>query len=108
LRYPHAAAGLNHIATVLTDLGAKIDAAKLAVLSARFERAVVQRLGYLLCLTGHDGKVGGLHERLSRSRSLPWVELDPPLAADADFAPEPVARDERWRVIVRRVPEADE
>jgi hypothetical protein len=40
--------------------------------------------------------------------SLEWVELDPTENGKHDFAPEPVERDDRWRVIVRRVPESDE
>ena len=47
LRYPRAAAGIDHIATVLADLGERIDADQLAALSVSFERAVLQRLGYI-------------------------------------------------------------
>ncbi len=108
LRYPHAAAGLDHIATVLADIGGGIAADKLAALCAPFERAVLQRLGYLLCLLGREDKVGLLHDRVSLRSPVPWVELEPLLAADADFAREPVARDKRWHVTVRRFPEPDE
>lgn len=108
LRYPQAAAGLNHIVTVLADLGARIDAEKLASLSASFERTVLQRLGYLLCTLGHEDKVGHLYERIAQQSPLPWVELEPALTADEDFAPEPLARDRRWHVIVRRIQEPDE
>jgi predicted transcriptional regulator of viral defense system len=111
VRYPRAAGGLDHIVTVLTDLGEQIGIATLANLAPHFERAALQRLGYLLCLAGHSTKAEALVEPISpRSPlrpSLPWVELDPPLAADSDFAPQPIARDERWHVIVRRIPQAD-
>jgi len=108
LRYPQAAAGLNHMVTVLADLGTRIDGEKLAAISASFERTVLQRLGYLLCMLGYEDKAGHLHERISQQPPLPWVELDPALAADEDFAPEPIARDRRWHVTVRRMPEPDE
>lgn len=108
VRYTRAAVSLIHIVTVLTDLGDKIDGAKLGAMAAHFEQAVLQRLGYLLCLAGQEPKAEALYHQMFRGASLPWIELDPPLAADPDFAPEPVARDQRWHVIVRRIPEADE
>ena len=54
VRYPRAAGGLHHIATVLSDLGTRIDAKKLALLSDQFERSVGQRLGFLLGVSGHS------------------------------------------------------
>lgn len=108
LRYPHAAAGLDHIATVLADLGGRVEPEKLAALSGAFERSACQRLGYLLDRLGFAEQNGFLYEALGQGPALPWVELEPALTADPDFATEPVARDARWHVIVRRVPEADE
>ncbi len=108
LRYQQAAAGLNHIVTVLADLGARLDGGKLAAISASFERTVLQRLGYLLCMLGYEDKAGHLYERIARQLPLPWIELEPALAADEDFAPEPLVRDRRWHVTVRRMPEPDE
>ena len=108
VRYPRAAAGLDHIVTVLADLGGRLDANKLAALSASFERAVLQRMGYLLTLAGHGQKAYGVNERLMQQPPLPWVELEPALASDPDFAPDPIERDPRWNVIVRRIPEPDE
>lgn len=107
LRYPHAAGGLSHITTVLSDLGEPIDAEKLATLSGAFERSVGQRLGFLLGYCGHGLKANALHARLAAGAPLPWVELEPSLAADPDFAAGVVERSERWHVIGRNVPEAD-
>ena len=106
LRYPRAAGGLDNVATVLTDLGGRLDAERLAALSKGFERPVVQRLGYLLARLGHADRAGPLRAALSRP-ATGGVELDPAEAKDPDFAPEPVERDKQWRVIARRVPEAD-
>jgi len=107
VRYPLAAGGLHHIATVLTDLGERIDAEKLAVLSGVFERSACQRLGFLLDWSGHSLKADALHARLAEGAPLPWVELEPSLAADPDFAPLIVERSTRWHVIGRMEPEAD-
>lgn len=107
LRYPHAAGGYSHIATVLSDLGDRIEPESLAMLSGAFERSVGQRLGFLLGYCGHGVKADALHARLAGGSPLPWVELEPALAADPDFAPDVVERSERWHVIGRRAPEAD-
>src|SRR5271156_6624902 len=39
VRYPHAAGGLDNIATIVSDLADRIDAGKLATLSAAYERS---------------------------------------------------------------------
>ena len=108
LRYPRAAAGLDNIATVLIDLGDQIREDKLAQFSVSFERSVLQRLGYMLCILGHEDKVHGLYDCVTQNLPLPWVELEPALAADPDFSPGVIMRDERWHVTVRRIPEPDE
>ena len=106
LRYPHAAAGLDNIATVLTDLADGLDAEKLAVLSKAFKRPTTQRLGRLLEWLGYTDRTGPLHTALSPPRKG-WVELDPAEASDPDFTPAPVDRDEKWRVVTRRIPEVE-
>ena len=108
LRYPHAAGGLDTIATIIADLGDRIDPGKLARLSASYERSVGQRLGSLLDRFGHSERAEALHAALPRGSALPWVELEPSQTADPVFSPEPTERDERWHVIVRRPPERDE
>ena len=108
LRYPQASGGIDNVATVLSDLGQRIDPEQLAALSAQVERPIVQRLGHLLEHLGHDALTRPMLKALQARGSLPWTELDRQEARDPDFAPEPRERDPRWRVIVRRVPELDE
>jgi predicted transcriptional regulator of viral defense system len=107
LRYPHAAGGIHHIATVLTDLGGQIDGEKLARLAPAFERATYQRLGFLLGCSGHGEKADALYAQLAAGSALPWVELEPALTADPDLAPDVVERDERWHVVGRQTLEVD-
>ena len=107
VRYPRGAGGLDHIATVLMDLGRQIDADKLAALSGAFERSVAQRLGHLLDRLGYRECTDGLHEALTRRKAMFWVELDPLEGAGQDSAPAVTERDERWRVKVRLAPEPD-
>jgi predicted transcriptional regulator of viral defense system len=108
LRYPQAAGGLDNIATVIADLGEKIDAGKLVSLAPVFERNIVQRAGYLIDRMGYKEKTEKLHEYLSGLSPLPWLELTPQSKGDPDLTPEPVERNDRWHVIIRKHPEVDE
>ena len=107
-RYPHVSGGLDHVATVLSDLGGRVDSEKLASISRAFERSARQRLGYLLDSLCHRDRTGPLHGVLFQENpALPWVELERGRSADPDLAPAPIKRDETWRVIVRRQPQPD-
>lgn len=108
LRYPQASGGVDNIATVLSDLGSAIDPEQLEALSVVMERPVVQRLGYLLDLLGHGQVAESMHTALHSRGATRWTELDRKEASDPDFAREPREHNERWRLIVRRVPEVDE
>ena len=107
LRYPQASGGIDNVVTVLCDLGEKIDREKLALLSRAMKKPAVQRLGHLLERFGLSALAGPLFRDLKARGTAPWVELDRTEIWDPDFTPEPVERDDRWRVIVRRVPEPD-
>ena len=106
-RYPQASAGIDNVATVLSDLGQKIDADQLTALSVMVEKSIVQRLGYLLDFFGHERLTCSMLRALQGRGTLPWTELDRRETRDPDFVSEPWERDERWRVIVRRKPEID-
>ena len=108
VRYAHAAGGIDSIATVLADLGDKIDGATLPVIARHFERATAQRLGYLLDRLGHSAPAAPLHAYLFAQSNVPWVKLDPARRKNRIQAKEPVERNERWRVAVERLPEIDE
>ncbi|TWC77312.1 putative transcriptional regulator of viral defense system [Rhizobium sp. SJZ105] len=108
VRYPHSGAGLDNIATVLSELAERLQPKKLASLSRAFEKAVAQRLGHLLGRLGHSQIAETMFAALSPRGPLSWVELDPKQAGDPDLSPPPSERDEHWRVIVRRPPEIDE
>ncbi|MHB0790168.1 type IV toxin-antitoxin system AbiEi family antitoxin domain-containing protein [Bradyrhizobium sp. 5.13L] len=108
LRYIHVAGGVDAAATVLADLGGKLNGAKLATMSAHFDRACGQRLGYLLDRLGHGERAEALHEHLSAAEALPWVALEPPKRKESVSPSLPVERNERWRVSIQRHPEIDE
>jgi hypothetical protein len=107
LRYIHVAGGLDAVATILADLGENIDGSKLAALAPHFERVVVQRLGYLLDRLGHAECALALHDHLFAKAPVRWTALEPPKRGKGP-TPEPVERNERWRITVLRHPEIDE
>ena len=107
LRYPQASGGIDSVATVLSDLGGNISPQRLASLSMTFERPVVQRLGHLLEHVGREDLAGPMRERLRSQGALRWTELDPLVAREPSFAPNPQMRDAKWKVVVRRLPEPD-
>jgi predicted transcriptional regulator of viral defense system len=108
LRYPEASGGLDNVLTIFADLGPKLDAGKMASLCGAFERSVVQRAGYLLDRAASLDHAEKLHELVERDLHAQWTELEPSLSSVTDLAPEIVARDKRWHVLVRRPPERDE
>ena len=108
LRYPHASGGINHIATVLSDLGKKIDASKLAALALSFERPAIQRTGWLLDHLGFRDCTKKMHRRFLKETQRPWTELEPAIVGDPDLTPPVVEKDRRWNIVVRRIPEGDE
>ena len=68
VRYPRASAGIDNIATIIVDLGGKLDIAKLAGLAPQFELSVIQRLGYLLARFGHTERSERLFRIFRRER----------------------------------------
>ena len=106
LRYAHAAGTIDSITAVLSELGAKLKPEPLRQLAPAFERSVTQRLGYLLEHLKQRSTAEGLQAYLQQTRPLPWVELDPGRAVARSA--EPVERNVRWNVLVRRRPELNQ
>ncbi len=109
IRYVHAAGGIDAVATVLADLGDKADGTRLAALAAHFERANVQRLGYLLDHLEHSAVAEPLYHQLFAQSAVSWVKLDPArlkgMIAPTDG--QPAERNTRWRVVAQHLPEID-
>ncbi len=100
LRYPRAAAGLNNIATVLTELSEVIDSKKLTKIAENTEPSYVQRLGFLMDQVGAEKLTRSLTGCLEKQR-WDYVPLRP------GWKGESPQRDSKWRVIVNENVEAD-
>lgn len=101
LRYLEAAGHLGNVATVLVELGEKLDAERLALV-ARIENELptAQRLGYLLELVG---------ARESASSLAAWIEACRPrfVPLRPDRSVRRAAEDSRWRVLVNEKVEVE-
>jgi hypothetical protein len=106
VRYARIAGTTDSIATILSDLGAKLRPQALAKLAPAFERTVIQRLGYLLDYVKQPKYATVMYSHLQKSKPLPWVEPEP--YRRAKKSSQPLERNDRWNVIVRRRPELDE
>jgi len=77
LKYFNAAGGLDNIATVVSELGEKINSNKLLKVASKEKSLVyIQRLGYLLDHLGFESKAKALAQWLSGKKARP-VLLDP-------------------------------
>ena len=78
LSYPHQSAGLNHIATVLTELHESINPERLLALAERSSiLAWQQRLGYLLQLVEANELADVLKKHLSKQNRIDYILLAP-------------------------------
>ncbi len=106
VRYPHASGGIDHAATVLSELAGRIDPERLDALAPKFERSVVQRLGYLLDHLNRE-EIASRLEKHVRTRNVPWVELRQG-EVNSIARNDKCERSGRWHVIVRQPVEVDD
>lgn len=104
-RYFHKAAGINGVAQITKDIGAKASPRLLQKAAAAYENTSVRRLGYLLERTGHARQASALESFAKKAKST--VRLDPsikPLVATLD---KPHESDPKWKLILNEIVEVD-
>lgn len=104
-RYFHKAAGINSVAQITKDLGAKADPRKLAKAAEQYENASIRRLGYLLDQAGHVRQAGALEPFARRAKSM--KPLDPsvkPLLASLASRSD---KDAKWKLVINESVEID-
>lgn len=105
VRYFHKASGINGVAQIVQDLGAKADPRKLARAAAAYENSSVRRLGFLLDRAGHARQSKVLEPFAQKAKTA--VLLDPaikPLIASAGDA---YAKDVKWKLRINESVEID-
>lgn len=104
-RYLYKAAGINGVAQIVKDLGARADPRKLAKAAAHYENASVRRLGYLLEHAGHVRQADALEAFAKQAKSM--KPLDP---SAKPLLPEFAAqheKDSRWKLVINEAVEVD-
>lgn len=104
-RYFHKAAGINSVAQIVKDIGAKADSRKLVRLAVAYENSSVRRLGYLLDRAGHARQAKAL-EPLARMAKTA-LPLDPSVKPLVASLPVPHVKDPKWRLVINEPVETD-
>src|SRR5690606_34295878 len=105
VRYFHKAAGINGVAQIVKDLGAKANPRKLAKAAAHYENASVRRLGYLLDRIGYGRQAGALEPFARQAKSTkPFDPSVKPLLASPAVLHE---KDAKWKLVINETVEAD-
>lgn len=104
-RYFHKAAGINGVAQIVKDLGAKADPRRLVKAAEAYEFASVRRLGYLLELFGHTRQADVL-ERFARSAKS-MKPLDPSIKPLTQALAGLQEQNARWKLVINEAVETD-
>lgn len=99
--YQKQAAGIDNVATVLSELAEKISASKLLIASKYFKVAVIQRLGFLLDQFGGVGAADSLEQEVERRTSRLTVLVP------AKKTSREAVTDKRWRLIINDIVQPD-
>jgi predicted transcriptional regulator of viral defense system len=104
-RYFHKAAGINGVAQIVQDLGAKADPRKLAKAAAVYENSAVRRLGYLLDHAGHVRQAKVLEPFARKAKSM--KPLDPSVKPLTESLAELCEKDAKWMLVINEPVEID-
>ncbi len=100
IRYFHQSGNLSHIATVLGELAERLNEKKLKKLSHVYPVVCMQRLGYLMDLTGNNKVTRGLAEAVK--------DLNPPYVALRSKKERPYfEKDLKWHLLINERIEFD-
>ena len=98
VRYFRKAAGIDGVAQIVKDIGAKANPRLLQSAAAAYENSAVRRLGYLLEWTGHLRQADALQVFVARAKTA--LPLDPSfrplMVADAQHG----ERNARWKLVI--------
>lgn len=104
-RYFHKAAGINGVAQIAKDIGAKAEPRALAKVAAAYENSSVRRLGYLLEQAGHTRQATALEPFAKKAKTA--VPLDPSVKPLIESLAELHEKDARWKLVINEPVETD-
>lgn len=104
-RYFHKAAGINGVAQIAKDIGAKAEPRALAKVAAAYENSSVRRLGYLLERAGHTRQANALEPFAKKAKTA--VPLDPSVKPLIESLAELHEKDAKWKLVINEAVEID-
>jgi len=104
-RYFHKAAGINGVAQITKDLGARADPRKLAKAAQAYENSAVRRLGYLFDHAGHIRQAKALEPFARKAKSM--KSLDPSVKPLIKSLVTLHEKDAKWMLVINEPVEID-
>src|SRR3569623_157386 len=104
-RYFHKATGINGVAQIAKDIGAKAEPRALAKAAAAYENSSVRRLGYLLERAGHTRQANALEPFAKKAKTA--VLLDPSVKPLIESLSGLHEKDARWKLVINEPVEID-
>jgi predicted transcriptional regulator of viral defense system len=106
VRYFHKAAGINGVAQIAKDIGAKANPRTLAKAAAAYENSVVRRLGYLLDQAGHGRQANALEPFVKQAKTM--LPLDPAVKPIVAALAQAHERNAKWKLMINEMVEIAE
>jgi predicted transcriptional regulator of viral defense system len=106
VRYFRKAAGINGVAQIASDIGAKANPRMLTKAAAGYENSTVRRLGYLLDLAGHSRQADALESFVPQAKTP--VPLDPTVKAIVESLARVPEKNSRWKLLINETVEPAE
>ena len=106
VRYFHKAAGINGVAHIAKEIGAKANPRTLAKAAAAYENSAVRRLGYLLERAGHGRQARALEPFVKQAKTT--LPLDPAVAPIVTALAQARERNVKWKLMMNETVEAAE
>ncbi len=106
VRYFHKAAGINGVAQIAKDIGAKANPRTLAKAAAAYENSAVRRLGYLLDQVGHGRQAHALEPFVKQAKTM--LRLDPAVKPLVEALAQVHQRSSKWKLIINEMVEIAE
>ena len=106
VRYFHKAAGINGVAQIAKDIGAKANPRTLAKAAAAYENSAVRRLGYLLERAGHGRQARALEPFVKQAKTT--LPLDPAVKPIVAALAQVHERNAKWKLMINETVEVAE
>lgn len=105
IRYFHKAAGINHAAQIVYDIGEKANPKRLASIAGYYENTAIRRLGYLLEHFNYQRQAQAVIPFANKAKS--FKPLDPAIKPITKEIPVYGERVGKWKLIINEPVEID-